>query len=224
MTVAGDELVAGCNGRWQACVRGAARRGSGLVVAVVIATLGAACTSGGAPTGAGKSGQRVTSGPAPTRSAGQPAGAGGGSVLPCSTGTRVSDATVAPFRVVLGVVALPVSPGYPALQTSLANGPRRLFAKNGLFIRPGTTFELIVPARLTGRLSIGWETPSRRVVVSGCASPRGGGWLAFVGGYWIDHPACVRVIVRSGGRQQQVPIGLGKACPGQRPPQGPSQS
>ena len=94
----------------------------------------------------------------------------------------------------------------------------------GLVIKPGTTFELIVPAPLTSRLSIGWSTPSHRVVVSGCASPGGGGWLGYVGGYWIDHPACVPIIVRAGHRQQQVHIGLGTACPGQRPPQAPSQS
>ena len=55
-----------------------------------------------------------------------------------------------------------------------------------------------------------------------CASA-GGGWLAYAGGYWIDHPACVSIIVRAGARQQQVDIGVGTACPGQRPPAEPSQ-
>lgn len=120
---------------------------------------------------------------------------------------------------------LPASPGYPALQTSLTgNGPRRLFAKTGLVIRPGATFELIVPAPFSSRLSIGWNTPGNRVIVRNCASPGRGGWLAYVGGYWIDHPACVPIIVRAGNRQLQVHIGLGTACPGQRSPQGPSQS
>jgi hypothetical protein len=131
------------------------------------------------------------------------------------------------LQVVLGVVALPISPGYPALQTSLSgDGHRalRLFAKTGLFFRPGATFELIVPAGFTSRLSIGWGTPSHRVVVRNCANPGGGGWLALVGGYWSDYPACVPIIVKAGGKQQQVHIGVGKACPGQRPPQGPSQS
>ena len=139
-----------------------------------------------------------------------------------------NSARVAPLQVVLGVVALPASPGYPALQTSLSgdgNGPLRLFAKTGLLIRPGTTFELIVPGRFTSRLSIGWgapATPSHRVLVGNCAGADGG-WLAYAGGYWIDHPACVPIIVRAGGKQQQVHIGVGTACPGQGPPQGPSQ-
>jgi hypothetical protein len=149
-------------------------------------------------------------------------------VLAC--GTYIDgNAPVAPLRVVLGVVALPVSPVVPALGTSLsgdANGALRLFAKTGLIIRPGTAFELIVPAQFANRLSIGWGspgTPSRRVVVNSCPNP-GGGWLAYAGGYWIDHPACVPVIVRAGNKQQEVRIGVGTPCPGQRPPQGPSQS
>lgn len=138
------------------------------------------------------------------------------------------NAPVAPLRVVLGVVALPVSPRYPALQTSRTGegGALRLFAKTGLVIRPGTSFELIVPAAVASRLGIGWGmpgTPSDRVVVSDCANP-GGGWLAYPGGYWIDHPACVPIIVRADGRQQEVHIGLGTPCPGQQPPQGPSQT
>lgn len=206
------------------------RRGWALVTAAVIAMLLAACTSGTVRSSTGKTGPATTSGPTSTRPDGQPASSAtpaGESVLLCSTGTAVSDAQVAPLQVVLGVVALPVSPRYPALQTSLTGGPQRLFAKTGLVIRPGTTFELIVPAPVASRLSIGWGapgTPSRRVVVSHCASPGGGGWLAYPGGYWVDRPACVPIIVRAGGKQQQVHIGLGTACPGQRPPQGPSQS
>jgi AcrR family transcriptional regulator len=39
----------------------------------------------------------------------------------------------------------------------------------------------------------------------------------------IDHPACVPIIVRAGGKQQRVHIGVGTACPGQRPAQAQSQ-
>ena len=204
------------------------RQGRALVTAAVVAMLVAACTSGTAGSSTGKTGPATTPGHTPARPAGQSASSptpAGESVLLCSTGSAVSDAQVAPLRVVLGVVALPTSPGYSALQTSLSgNGPRRLFAKTGLVIRPGTTFELMVPAPFTSRLSIGWSTPSNRVIVRNCASPGRSGWLTYVGGYWIDHPACVPIIVRAGNRQQQVHIGLGTACPGQRSPQGPSQS
>jgi hypothetical protein len=205
-------------------------RASALVTAAVIALLLAACTSGAGRPGSGKTGPAATPVPAPARpdglSASSPAPAAE-SALDCGSFVGNS-ARVAPLRVVLGVVALPASPGYQALQTSLSgdgNGPLRLFAKTGLLIRPGATFELIVPGGFTSRLSIGWGapgTPSHRVLVGNCASA-GGGWLAYAGGYWIDHPACVPIIVRAGGEQQEVHIGIGTACPGQRPPQEPSQ-
>jgi hypothetical protein len=198
------------------------------VTAAVVAMLLAGCTSGTVRSSTGKTGPTTRSGHASARPNGPSASSAtpaAESVLDCSAAAVVD--VVAPLQVVLGVVALPISPGYPALQTSLSgdgHGALRLFAKTGLFFRPGATFELIVPAGFTSRLSIGWGTPSHRVVVRNCANPGGGGWLALVGGYWIDYPACVPIIVRAGGKQQQVHIGVGKACPGQRPPQGPSQS
>ena len=207
------------------------RRGSALVTVAAIAMLLAACTSGAGRPGNGKTGPAATSGPTPARTSGlstSSATPAAESVLECGSFIGNS-ARAAPLQVVLGVVALPASPGYPALGTSLSgdgNGPLRLFAKTGLLIRPGTTFELIVPARFTSQLSMGWGmpgTPGHRVLVDNCANA-GGGWLAYAGGYWVDHPACVPVIVRAGGKQQQVHVGVGTACPGQRPPQGPSQS
>jgi hypothetical protein len=198
------------------------RRGSAVVATAVIAMLLAACTSS-----AGRPGSGVT-GPA------RPEGVSTSSAAPVAEtalacGSSIgSSARVAPLQVVLGVVALPTSPGYPALQTSLSGdgtGPLRLFAKTGLLIKPGAAFELIVPSRFASRLSIGWGapgTPSHQVQVGNCASV-GGGWLAYAGGYWIDHPACVPIIVKAGGKEQQVDVGVGTACPGQQPPQGPSQ-
>jgi hypothetical protein len=204
------------------------RRGSAVVTAAVIAMLLAACTSGPGRPGNGVTGPATASGRAPARPDGVPASSAAPaaeSALECDSSIG-SSAGVAPLRVVLGVVAVPASPGSAALQTARSgDGPLRLFAKTALLIRPGTTFELIVPGRFTSRLSIGWGspgTPSHQVLVSNCAGT-GGGWLAYAGGYWIDHPACVPIIVRADGKQQQVNIGVGTACPGQRPPQGPSQ-
>ena len=207
------------------------RRGPALVTAAVIAVLLASCTSGAGKPGTGKTSPAAASGRTPARPGGRPASPAAPaaeSVLNCGSFIGTS-ARTAPLQAVLGVVALPASPRYPALATSLSGdgtGPLRLFAKTGLLIRPGTTFELIVPARFTSRLSIGWGapgTPSHRVLAGNCAGA-GGGWLAYAGGYWIDRPACVPVIVRAAGRQQRVHIGVGTACRGQRPPQGPSQS
>lgn len=132
-----------------------------------------------------------------------------------------------PLHVVLGVVAQPASPAYPALQTARTGGSPRLFAKTGLFAKPGARFTVSVPAPLKHKLDIGWGNPaaslSQEVVVPACRGTAHD-WPSFPGEYWVDHPACVAVIVRAGFRSRSVHVGLGTPCPGQRPPQGPSQS
>ena len=133
------------------------------------------------------------------------------------------------LQVILGVVALPTSAAGPALQTAPTGGQPsspRLFAKTGLLIKAGTDFQLVVPARAADRFGIGWgsaATPSQAVVVHHCADDgQPSSWLAYAGGYWLDHPACVTVQIRTAERRQSVEIGLGTPCPGQRPPSQPS--
>lgn len=130
------------------------------------------------------------------------------------------------LQTVLGVVALPTSKTSTALQTISHPGAdrQRLFAKTGLVVRAGTEFELVVPDRVGSHLRIQWGghptsmPPSHRVVVPQCPDTGGTGWLVFAGGYWLDHPACLPVVVRAAGKHQSVDIGLGTPCPGQRRP------
>jgi hypothetical protein len=133
------------------------------------------------------------------------------------------------YENVLGVVALPTASRTAALQTSATSGGDpavRLYAKTGLVIRAGTTFDLVVPEEAKDMVSLGWGngpiTPSRRVRVSCPSRPTPNQWLAYPGGYWLPWPACVPLIVRAGGREKRVHLGLGTPCPGQLPPQGPS--
>jgi len=134
----------------------------------------------------------------------------------------------ATWQTVLGVVGLATSPQAPAVQTAVTGDrepSRRLFAKIGLIVRAGARFTLTVLAGSPGGLGIGWGNsarPHRDVVVAGCPDVEHTGWLSYPGGYWINHPACVVLVVRAGGRTQRVHVGLGVACPGQRPPQGSS--
>jgi hypothetical protein len=156
----------------------------------------------------------------------------GGSVraLPCQefigTGPPVSGT-----HVVLGVVALPATPWTRrALQTvrSGLRDPRaRLFAKEGLVIRAGARFRLIVQRRLRDRLSIGWGNAGEghrgsTIAVDACSGPRGAKWLAYAGGYFVRDPMCTALIVAANGQRQRVQIGIGKACEGQRPPVKPT--
>ncbi len=134
------------------------------------------------------------------------------------------------YTVVLGVVALPTAPKAVALQTSASGDPSiRLFAKTGLLIRTGTKFELAIPPAWDGRLRIGWANgparPGPGLLVSCHPYPGdGSGWLAYPGGFWLRRPACVPLLVKTRGRSRRVQIGLGTPCPGQRPPEGPTQS
>lgn len=148
------------------------------------------------------------------------------------------------WEVVLGVVALPAAPHVPALQTFRSGQPdpaARLFSKAGLIVRAGTDFQLVVPRSLATRLSIGCAIAagrSSRVIVNGChpypgracgicgrrSAARRPRWLAYPGGYWIPHPACISLLVKTHNRQRRVRIGLGTPCPGQQPPPAPTQT
>lgn len=123
--------------------------------------------------------------------------------------------------VVFNQVALPLN----ALQVNSSGEPdstARLFAKAGLDVASGASFELIVPAGWVGHLTIGWGSPAKRtnhLYVSGCeATGSQKPWLVFAGGFWVGEPACVPLLVRAGDREQLVQIGVGAACPGQAAP------
>jgi hypothetical protein len=208
--------------------RGLARCQGGTVmrqVAVVAACLLlAACTSGHRPTPTAAGNASTPDSPSETS---HPASVAD-SVLKC--GNSIDDhPPPASFQIVLGVVALPTSPRYPALQTGLTGDKSvpRLFAKTGLIIKAGTSFDVVVPRQARGHLGIGWggspATPRRQVLIRNCAKAAGNSdWLAYAGGYWIDHPACVAIVVKAQGQQERLHIGLGTPCHGQQPPRGPS--
>jgi hypothetical protein len=128
------------------------------------------------------------------------------------------------FEVVLDVVALPTSSAGRALaanDSGNGNTPA-LFAKTGLLVHAGRSFDLVVPPEAGAGVAIGWgngtAAPARRFVVPGCADQYGTGWLAYPGGYWTDRALCLPLTVRAGGREKQVRIGIGTPCPGQEPP------
>jgi hypothetical protein len=197
---------------------GVVRRAAVVVVAVMsIASLAVAACSGA-------TNHRSTT---PTSSSKQGAGAPH-VTLTCIEGFP----EVAPtpeLTVVLGVVALPTAETMAAALQTSASGEvdpsARLFAKWGLYVRADAALELIVPDEVADRFSIGWGPPAprtRRLVVDRC---RGNSeWLAFVGGYWVRDPGCMPLLVRTGGQEQRVLIGIGAPCHGQHPPPAPTTS
>ena len=128
------------------------------------------------------------------------------------------------YETLLGVVALTTSEALGASESGDPGTPA-LFAKIGLLVRAGTPFELDVAPQPGNRVAIGWGNrsfrPSPRFVVPACADTYGTGWLVYPGGYWADRPLCLPINVRAAGREQQVHVGLGTACPGQDPPPSP---
>jgi hypothetical protein len=188
-----------------------------LVVAVVAGLL---------PGTAGAAGAEGTG----TRVPGAPSGLGASVVsLPC--GDQIdSQATprLSGFATVLGDVALPTGKALGAVRLADTDPSARYWAKQGIVVKAGAAFEMIVPPQWLGRLSFGWGSPATRtthLIVSDCqwtAGPAQQGrrapWLAFAGGYWVRDPACVSLVVKAGARTQRVRVGVGAACPGQSPP------
>ena len=216
-----------------------------IALLVVVAMTAAMAACGGSPKPTSNSTARQSTatatltggGPVPSATSGQTSGRPGGIPasgvrgLPC----REFIATQAPahnMRVVLGVVALPTSPHLPlALQTARSNlhdRAARLFAKSGLVIRADARLRLIVPDGFRSRFSIGWGNAGEghrgtTIVVDACTGPPGAKWLVYAGGYYVRDPFCASLIVAAHRQRRRVRIGVGKACPGQRPPPQPTQ-
>lgn len=129
------------------------------------------------------------------------------------------------FENIDGVVALPTSPTHPALQTSArtaADGSTYYFAKAGLFWTSPAVFELSVPAALRSSLAIGWGDAAQAAHTVRMNCDDDNSWFALPGGYWVTEPMCADLIVSVNGVERTVQIGLGEACAGQDPPQGPT--
>jgi hypothetical protein len=128
------------------------------------------------------------------------------------------------YATVLDAVALPTGDALGAYDSGDPTTPA-LFAKTGLLVRAGHPFELAVAPSAGNDVAIGWGNrsfqPSPRFVVPSCPDTYGTGWLAYPGGYWADRPLCLPLTVSAAGREQEVRIGVGTACPGQEPPPSP---
>jgi hypothetical protein len=154
-------------------------------------------------------------------------------ILPCQDVIASAPAPPSESSVILDGVALPTG---RALQVNASSGSDRekLFAKDGLFIRRGASFDLLVPEQWRSRLAVDWGSigkPTTHLRISGCrpaqrmpSSSRwdvSDDWLVYPGGYWVSQAACVSVLVRAAQAEQTVRIGVGASCPGQSPPPSP---
>jgi hypothetical protein len=156
-------------------------------------------------------------------------------VLPCGDVIASAPAAPAQSSVILDAVALPTGRALQANKSGDSDPNAKLFAKDGLFIRRGASFDLLVPEQWRGRLVVGWGSPGKPTThlrVPGCrptqrmpSSSRwdlSDDWLVYPGGYSVAQAACVSVLVRVGQAEQTVRIGVGASCPGQGPPPSPA--
>lgn len=140
-----------------------------------------------------------------------------GQALRCGDAIATADGPSPGHTVVLDRVALPTDLVLQANASGEADPAAKLFAKDGLLIRPGASFELSIPENARSHASIGWGSPSRRtsrLVIAGCgASARDRTWLVYAGGYWVAEPVCLPLTVKAGQATEQVFVGVGAPCP-----------
>lgn len=143
--------------------------------------------------------------------------------LPCGDSIEQRDDLPEGYSAVLDEVALPFAPeSDEALQAVRADqeGVPPFWSKIGLLVRAGTgvTLEIDAPER---KAVLGWghggdpEYFGTAITTRGCD---GDGWLAFPGGFRVDDPHCLDLIVTTVSAQQQAQVGVGAPCDGQQPP------
>lgn len=146
----------------------------------------------------------------------------GPNTLDCSVGIeRVSeDQLVRPGDDYMlfggGVALLTADTSSMVLQMTEPGDDGLRFAKTGLLVREGAQAELAVPNEWQGKLSMTWgqfTEGTERIDVKPCAveDPLGE-WLFFAGGYLIDAPACVDLMVRTGDSTNSVSVPIGASC------------
>jgi hypothetical protein len=92
--------------------------------------------------------------------------------------------------------------------------PEPLWAKTGLVVRVGVAVDLEIAPEAAAHARIGWGNPGSpvtRVHVDACTGRSA--WLWWPGGYWVDKPICLPLIVRAGRQEQTAYIPIGMVCP-----------
>jgi len=147
---------------------------------------------------------------------------GEATLLRCDDAIGVVAAPPADMTVYFDRVALTTESVLQANPSGEPDAAGRLFAKDGLLIRRGTVFDLVVADESRGKATIGWGSPGKRtnhLRIHGC-DPKSnsqvhgsGDWLAYAGGYWVAAPACVGLVVEADTQETDARVAVGTACP-----------
>lgn len=104
--------------------------------------------------------------------------------------------------------------------TGIEEAPHQLFIKSALSIRAGQPATLAVPAGWIQHVAVEWGTSTRRwttkLTIPACPPAAGdrGPWIDFPGGFAVDHPLCVPLVLAASGRSTTIHEALaGAHCP-----------
>jgi hypothetical protein len=135
-------------------------------------------------------------------------------------GDAIDTLTTAPddLTVVLGVVALPTGFMLQSSASGESDPAARLFAKQGLVVKLGTVVDLSIGTAALGHARIAWGNPGviadhARAEAFGCPGVFPSYWIAFAGGYYVDEPRCLPIVVEFAGTRDTVSVPVGAPCP-----------
>lgn len=96
--------------------------------------------------------------------------------------------------------------------TQLDSG--RWWAKSGLYVRAGVTFSISVKDGTgAGETTIGWGDADGASDAFGGGPCAGEEWLAFIGGYTVETPQCLTLVISNeSGDSQEANVGVGAQC------------
>jgi hypothetical protein len=116
--------------------------------------------------------------------------------------------------VVTGAIALSRTRLH-ARATGAGERSSRLVADTFLFVKIGSSVELVVPRAWRGRLSLGARNGARatsRGAVYCAGSPGSDAWSVVPVSLGVDRPSCVPIIVRTAKTARRVHLGIGVPC------------
>lgn len=134
----------------------------------------------------------------------------GPAALRCDDTIDAVDQLPSTYSELLGFVALAVPRDGKGNHID-KRGERSFFAKTGLLVRAGTTFDLVAPPGSSLRFEWGHEhNRTNALHIENCPGTKS--WVVFAGGFWVEAPGCYDIIVRSDGREHRVSLPLGADC------------
>jgi hypothetical protein len=88
------------------------------------------------------------------------------------------------------------------------------FAKRGLLVKRGASFEIIALNAHGVDVTTSWggSPRSNDLKVNSCGQDGARQWMAFAGGFYVNRHACVTVLVKMGAKTRRLRVAAGARC------------